>query len=679
MARPRLPTLARHYSEAATAAAATGSEEVQDAPVPPAYWHRHLTLIQHVLGLGADEATPRELRKASKLKGSAMFDALIVALDVESTIDNLPWSKIKEHGATAIGVSILDTRHLLHELRCDTHEARDFNSIIQPLQFYFRDGSTQSRIYAKKRVSKFSFGQTERLQANQVSTKLKKLFDGRDVITVFHNSHNDTTMLKYLGFDTSERSLVILDTWRIAEDLGLPTSLGHLSTLLFVDPGNKHVAGDDAMATVKTLSMLAALVTDPLISTPSPQGAQLGRLVLGSEADFSWLAGQFPQFLGRNFWDPSTQDANTLKRHLMYLVDDMVRARQSLDKEVGWLELRHWRLRQRLAQKQLSLYGDSINTLLLQKLDSQRTLQKEEQHPQPLPQQSAPSAESGSQPLPLPSTDTAETSRLMTTTAAVNRHDDDVELILIRRTREGFDARLFSRHIDHVVRVRHHLHQQCLSIILLSMQAKCSIFIHRWERWAVSRHEGNRYHGKKFLTLTRPFFQGMMGILSHQVERTPSALREKSIEQLNNLVCPSCQMLLQEKSAKSFQTLEELLLRPEILWPFPQHLYGPLGSISATRTKGTTRLLPPFPQHLYGYGGIIRSRHMAEGKRKRKRKRPLLPFPRHLYGWAGSIRSRHKAEDKMAWKSQSQPASTIGTRPSALAWEAAWAGKVIVR
>lgn len=216
MARPRLPTLARHYSEAAAAAHVAiepGETQIsRGTPKAKAPLPRDLTLIQHILGFYPDQRPPEELSSAFRLKDSAMLDVLIVAFDVESSMRTHEWTPTNRGGAL-IGVSILDTRDLTRELgRGTTPKTGGLNKAIRPLQFHVLSERPECREYISRQAPKFTWGKSVETSAEDVPTKLHKLLVGRDVVSVFHNRRLDDLYLRCFGFNTTERALLSLDT-----------------------------------------------------------------------------------------------------------------------------------------------------------------------------------------------------------------------------------------------------------------------------------------------------------------------------------------------------------------------------------------------------------------------------------------------------------------------------------
>lgn len=526
MSRPRLTSLARHYSEVAAAVATEPQEEQTSPGKPKTNWHPHLTLMQHVLGIHPDEKLPSKLSRASRLTGSTMLDVLIVAFDLEARMAAHEWSQTNRGGAV-IGVSILDTRQIRHELRSEAAlGSLGLEKAFRPLQFHVLSDRSECRSYISRQAPRFTFGTSMELQAEDVSPTMQKLLAGRDVITVFHHASNDVLLLESFGVKANKRQLFATDTWSIAVALGIPSGLEMLSRLLFIDSDVAHVAGNDALATLKALCHLATLLPDPLFGTHNDHGRLLQSRLLPDGADHLWLADEMSSMVRKLDLDRPAASTELALEQLA----DLIHARRSRGQNLRRLERRHWNVRVAFELNQIRQQDEDLCGRLR---DQQRALLRQLQRPlEPS------SANPSKQPLlPTPPPEEAGTAHTQTaTTDSVDKNQAiaDTALTPAQRHNKVVRSERLALSIARAVGVRHEMHTECLFAWVRQLRTSWSRRSGEMKQWAVSIHHVNRQCAAKLFQIERKYsVQVNLDILADH-QKASAAVPSQSCR------CPSC-------------------------------------------------------------------------------------------------------------------------------------------
>jgi DNA polymerase III epsilon subunit-like protein len=489
--------------------------------------------MQHVLGIHPGEKLPSKLRRASRLTDSTMLDVLIVAFDVESGMSTHEWMADKRGGAI-LGVSILDTRHIRHELRSETAPGLlGLNKAFRPLQFHVLSDRPQCQTYNRRQKRKFTFGKSVELQAEHVSPTMHKLLTGRDVITVFHHARNDKMMLKSFGVEANKRQLLEVDTYDIAVALGIQSSLEVLSQMLFIDIDLAHVAGNDALATLKVVCHLATLLPDPRFGTHNDHGRLLRSRLFADVADHPWLAGQISSMVGKTHGKQSDVTELALG-HL----EGFIHAYRSRGQQFSWLEHRHWAARLNFALRQIR-QPDNARGLEHRQIQRAGYLQQLPELPELLELQELQelleplepsSADPSRQPLlPTPPPEEAETAHTQTTTTTTTTTTTDSvdknQAIADTRLTSGQCMNLSSRYkrlagsIAGAVRLQHEMHTECLSHWVHQLHSNWSRRSGQMKQWAVSIHHVNRRCADKLFQIERKFsVQANLDILADHLK-----------------------------------------------------------------------------------------------------------------------------------------------------------------
>lgn len=192
-----------------------------------------LLLLQQLLGL-----KPLDSRGSDEI--------VFLSIDFEH-LSNLK-QDLSQNLNSQVGISILDTRHLLSSPPQDTISTYSFVTdrlLIVPLPR--RNFCLVRRI---RYISKISFSNLESLVPRT-----------RNTVLIGHDVANDLEVLQLLHFDLHTSIVGILDTGKIVSAvLALPNMTHSLSTVLSelqCSFQNLHVAGNDAYFTLRVFLLLA--------------------------------------------------------------------------------------------------------------------------------------------------------------------------------------------------------------------------------------------------------------------------------------------------------------------------------------------------------------------------------------------------------------------------------------
>ncbi|EFZ03568.1 DnaQ-like (or DEDD) 3'-5' exonuclease superfamily protein [Metarhizium robertsii] len=180
------------------------------------------------------------------LPGTHVKDVLLVAVDVDT---GGGYEVISPGQSFHIGVSILDTRHLI------TTQLRDPAAAISSHQFINTD-SRPCRWAARS----FLFGDTERIALPDFTTRFARLTAGRAYVLVAHGTREEIKFLNNLDPGIAAPAAYIMDTVKAAQhplQLYYRYSIEKLLDEFAIPYANLHAAGNDAHFALKALLMIA--------------------------------------------------------------------------------------------------------------------------------------------------------------------------------------------------------------------------------------------------------------------------------------------------------------------------------------------------------------------------------------------------------------------------------------
>ncbi|KAG9663494.1 hypothetical protein KCU64_g1281, partial [Aureobasidium melanogenum] len=230
-----------------------------------------LLAMQHVLGLkdASDEAVktkPKQLEQLQRLKAA---EPVFVCIDLEAF-------EFAQHKITEIGVSVLDSRHVI-----GTDPGPDGKNWLSKIDTRHILIAEHKHLVNKRFISgcpdKFNFGDSEVVPLKHVHKTLTQLFDNpspnsirasdrgsRNLIFVGHGLSNDTLYLTKLKFDPNAKGKIIhkVDTQKFVGTKKQQVGLSKLLAGLGIEPENLHNAGNDAAYTMQALLLMTVQHTN---------------------------------------------------------------------------------------------------------------------------------------------------------------------------------------------------------------------------------------------------------------------------------------------------------------------------------------------------------------------------------------------------------------------------------
>ncbi|KAI1776618.1 hypothetical protein F4818DRAFT_354747 [Hypoxylon cercidicola] len=215
---------------------------------------QELRVLRHLLGL---EKIPTPINFGKSLQKSLLKDVLYVAIDIDGTHN----FNCVHTGQYLLGISILDARHLQWYSAGALRPTEANNPGVKYTQDTIRSHLIQvgQSDHLSYQSSRFLFGHTQRLQAQDVKAYVQKLIRRRQYVLVTYGGEStDCKFVEQLRLDT--RPLYHIDVLKAAQ-YPLQThyrySLAKLLDALHLPQLHLHVAGNDARFTLHALLMLA--------------------------------------------------------------------------------------------------------------------------------------------------------------------------------------------------------------------------------------------------------------------------------------------------------------------------------------------------------------------------------------------------------------------------------------
>lgn len=225
-------------------------------------------------GNDLERPIPEAIFHCPPLESSTIKDVLFVSVDVDTFQG---YEKIAEDQKYHIGITILDTRHLIDLYNISTtntwNPQEKFRSTVKSYQY-----TIGRHRYTKRADRRFLFGDSEAIDLSDIQEKFETLVAQRRYVLVVHGGNEDAKFLENFGIVSS--AAYILDTVKAAQfilRLYYRYSLEKLLEALQIEYRNLHAAGNDAHYALRALLMLAvrdaeqqrsknSLVDDRLIS-----------------------------------------------------------------------------------------------------------------------------------------------------------------------------------------------------------------------------------------------------------------------------------------------------------------------------------------------------------------------------------------------------------------------------
>lgn len=222
------------------------------APKHTGLLREELLVFRHLLGLGEN---PSQILLGPPLSNSSLKDILFVSIDVDGPRD----FKCAENSPCLIGISILDTRHLRSYMAIPV--AAKTRSALGNAENLIKSHQLQvgQSNHLSYRSSRFLFGETRQIKAENVKKYLKRLIKDRFfVLVTYGGGAADCVYLERLRLGV--RLLYHLDVLKVAQ-FPLQTyyrySLATTLDALKLSWQDLHIVGNDAQFTLHALLMTA--------------------------------------------------------------------------------------------------------------------------------------------------------------------------------------------------------------------------------------------------------------------------------------------------------------------------------------------------------------------------------------------------------------------------------------